>query len=242
MKERIRFGVKIDEALEVEHGWRLNGHGLDGSPLRFECRKLIVSTGRTCDPIYPSFPGQGSFGGPVFVPSDIADRSNCAPLESSELESASVSGGGKSAWDTAFLVAQMGKKVDWIIRPSGFGPCWSLNGLVPGSNNFHGAHVTGIRLLSWLSPSIWQDVDGFGLIRRLFQNTWLGNLLIRGFYTKFRNEMASSYNAADHPERKGLLSDVSPWWRGDTVGTQNFSGDFWKLLETGQVTVHSKEI
>ena len=242
VKERTRFAIKVDEAIEAEHGWLLEGFSADGSSLSFKCQKLIVSTGRTSDPVYPRIQGQDTFDGPIYVPNDLADPSKRTALASSDVERISVLGGGKSAWDAVWLSSQMGKEVDWIIRPSGFGPSWTLDGVLPGSNNFHGSWTTAIRFLSWLSPSIWQDADGFGFVRRLIQRTWLGVLLIRGFYTAFQKEVAKSYDVANHPERKSVMPDSSPWWRGDTLGTMNFGGDFWKLLETDQVKVHRKDI
>ncbi|KAK4940290.1 hypothetical protein LTR10_019610 [Elasticomyces elasticus] len=118
LRDRIRFGIKVDSLDKTVHGWRVKCVGPSGSQ-SFETRKVIAASGSTSEANVPEFRGRDTFKGPVVHTLNFG-RSRI--LQREDIKTVAVVGGGKSAADHAYQSVKAGKQVHWIIRKSGKGP------------------------------------------------------------------------------------------------------------------------
>ncbi|RPA80090.1 FAD/NAD(P)-binding domain-containing protein [Ascobolus immersus RN42] len=124
--ERCRFGEMIDQVERNSAGWMvltslILGEGLvEGRRHVYYTKQLIVATGMSFNPKLPApFPGQSEFemdGGRVFHCKYVPQQLEF--LKSDEVRSIVVLGGGKYSVDMVTMCAGLGKKVEWVIRPS----------------------------------------------------------------------------------------------------------------------------
>lgn len=104
-----------------------------------------------------------------------------------DAEVITVVGASKTGYDAVHLFASQGKGVDWIVRESGGSGVWmSLPWVLMGPWRVLLEHTATMRFMSWFSPCIWGDFDGYGLLRRLLHGTWLGRLLVHKLWEKIR--------------------------------------------------------
>ena len=113
------------------------------------CDKLIVATGVTSVPNWPSGIDYKEFAGPVMHSRDLGAKHNLLTTE--EVKRVTVVGGSKSAVDVVSLCAQAGKEVDWIIREEGFGPAILFE---PRIHGIHAGAIKNIRATNVFSPSM----------------------------------------------------------------------------------------
>lgn len=136
--------------------------------------QFIIAAGLTSASVPINTKGSEEFAAPIVNFGDYA-REGPRIYEDSSIGRVIVLGGGKAAYDIVYLVATHGERVTWIIRGSGHGPTY----MAP-------AHVyidplrcwleklTTTRPLTWLSPCVWGDADGFGYLRNLLHGTSWG--------------------------------------------------------------------
>ena len=121
---RIDFETEVLEVsrLESTKGWTVKVRRQSGEQ-EMQTKKLIVATGVTNDPHRPQIEGADSFGGPIIHSAECGTKSGPI-LKDPEIETVAVLGSGKSAWDSVYLAAMAGKKVEWNIRKSGRGSAY----------------------------------------------------------------------------------------------------------------------
>ncbi len=120
--ERIRFNTEVETAEHQEHGgWLLTVRQDKIGRSQVFVAKLIVATGLTSEPSLPELPGQENFKAPIFHVRSFAKYAKT--LETAR--NVCVIGATKSGFDVVYQYASRGISVDWVIRESGHGPCWS---------------------------------------------------------------------------------------------------------------------
>lgn len=95
--------------------------------------------------------------------------------------------------------------------------------------------------MTWFSPSIWADTDGFSSIHRFFQRTWAGRLLVK---------IVWAIISSDVVQRCGLngqqTAKLKPWYplmyASASLGILNYDQDFLNLVRTGTIKVHIADI
>jgi len=160
--DKIRFRTAVESVCRHEDGkrWvvRVKPHpsttttttdeASSSSVLVFD--KVILATGLSSTPQVPDL-DSSSFGAPVIHSKDIG--SNMALFESASVESVTVYGGGKSAFDAVALALKTHKKrVNWVIRASGAGPAAFIPPVILGQTANDGIST---RMASKLYPSIY---------------------------------------------------------------------------------------
>lgn len=98
------------------------------------------------------------------------------------------------------------------------------------------------RLLTWFSPCIYADADGYSLIRRFLHGTWLGRLLVSGFWAVLGNDLITLTGMNKHPETKKLRPWNGPFWIASGLSIFNYDTDFFELVRNGKVKVHLHDI
>jgi hypothetical protein len=98
------------------------------------------------------------------------------------------------------------------------------------------------RLLTWFSPCVWGDADGFGVVRRLLHGTRLGRWLVDAFWGVLASDVLA-LNAYDaHPETRKLKPWTSPFWVASSLSILNYPTPFFDLVRSGAVRVHIADI
>ncbi|KAJ5902722.1 hypothetical protein N7495_003250 [Penicillium taxi] len=236
--DRIRLNHRVESAKHNLDGtWQLTvSHA--NTLLVIDTKKLIVATGVTSQAYLPNFKGQESFGAPLF---------HCRSLHQFEGEvlrageRVTIFGGTKSAWDAAYACATSGMKVDWVIRESGHGPIWMAPPYVTPLKKWLEKLVT-TRFLTWFSPCIWGDADGFTRMRNFLHGSWLGRKIVDAFWSVLADDMVQLNGYDKNPEMQKLKPWVSPFWIGSSLSILNYPTDFFDLVKDGTIKVHIADL
>ncbi|ATY59099.1 Flavin monooxygenase [Cordyceps militaris] len=241
----LQFSTKVVVAEHQEQGgWVLTleteQDNTDGTPAlqtKVFTRRLITATGLVSDPILPSFTGQATFGGPIFHAKDFAQYAETLQTA----KSATVYGVGKSAWDVAYSYAINGVPVNWVIRASGHGLGWVSTSRVSPFKLWL-EKLAHTRIMTWFSPSIWSDTDGFSWIQRFLHGTWLGRVAVRALWRIISADVLALVGFDKHPETAKLKARVPLMYMATSLGILNYEHDFLALVRDGRIRVHVGEI
>ncbi|GME45589.1 putative flavin-binding monooxygenase-like protein [Neofusicoccum parvum] len=224
-------------------GWLLTVSIKDGeettSTYQLHASKLVIATGLTSTPAMPSFPGQDSFNATLIHSRDFGAHSSTTLQPGKTI---AVLSGNKSACDVVYAHAASGASVvHWIIRSSGHGPCWMAPPRATPLQILVEKLIT-TRAVTWLNPCIWGPADGFGLVRRLLNQSAWGQRLQAG-YARGAQAGIEKHNAyGSHPE----LAKLRPWndvfWIGTGRGLLNYERSLLDLVREGRVKVHVADI
>lgn len=234
---RIRFQTKVETAERTQGGWILKMQQ-NGNKTQLLARKLVVATGLTSEPFIPDIAGSESFDAPLFHCRDLKDQADTLFKSAT---SVAIFGGTKSAWDAAYAFASQGITVDWIIRESGHGPIWMAPAYVTPLKMWLEKLVT-TRFLTWFSPCVWGDWDGFGRIRNFFHGTAVGRKIVDGFWWVLANDVKDLNGYDKHPETKKLKPWTSAFWVGSSLSILNYPTDFFDHVRDGKIKVHIADI
>lgn len=201
-------------------------------------KKLIVATGLTSDPFVPELKGMKSFEGPLFHSKNFLEHADTIKTAKSVV----VFGGNKSSWDVAYTYASSGVKVEWVIRSSGHGPAWMMPTHVTPFKVWM-EKLVHIRFLTWFSPCVWGDADGYSSTRRFFHGTRIGRWIVDRFWKILSNDVIQLNRYAAHPETQKLKPWTDPFFIGPTTaGVLNYPTNFFDFVRSGQITVHIADI
>lgn len=237
---RTRLNTRVESAEEnLKTGnWTLNTRNtVTGEEAPLHAKKLIVATGLTSEPSVPSFIGEADFNAPILHSKDFRDQAETL----TKARSVAVLGGGKSMWDAAYALASAGVSVDMIVRKSGRGPVWMAPPYVTPLKKWL-EKLVHTRFLTWLSPCIWGDEDGYGGIRRVLHGTWLGRKIVDTFWGILGSDAIDLMEFNKHPETKKLTPWHSAFWIGSGLSIRNFPTDFFDYIRSGQVRVHIADV
>ncbi len=243
--DRIRFEHKVESAErnpESGHGWMLsvtptaNSASKDGSK-RISTRKLIIATGLTSEPFVPPLKGSNDFNAPIFHSKYFLENKDTLNTASSVV----VHGGSKSAFDVAYAFASRGITVNLVMRESGHGPAWCAPPYVTPFRKWL-EKLVHLRFLTWLSPCIWGDADGFAGIRKFLNRTYIGRKIISAFWAILESDVDSLNKYNSHPE----MAKLRPWQPVFSTGSGlcilNYPTDWFGLIRSGKIRVHIADI
>ncbi|KAI1381396.1 cofactor FMO1 FAD enzyme [Hypoxylon crocopeplum] len=220
--------IKVDRL--PSSGWKLD---LEGKPA-IETAKLIYASGATSHPVVPSWP-QSNFNSPIIHSSETGTH-----LEAlDKIQTATVVGAAKSAYDTVFLLLKAGKKVNWIIREDGSGPLAIMPPTILGVVNTMDAVAT--KMVAVLGSSIMQT-KGPGY--RFFNRTRIGRALAKTFWTSLTwiAETHAGYAKSPNAQKlRPLPHGNGIFWANAGLGAASVP-EFWKVFHAGDCTVHRTEI
>ena len=235
---RIKFDTKVVEASKLpnDEGWMIKTHSGDS----LFAKRLIVATGLTSEPFIPDLEGADSFSASGLL-IHSRDFKQYAGRIFNKTETVTVLGGSKSAWDVAYACAIRNVPVNLIIRESGQGPTFMAPAYVTPFKAWL-EKLVHKRFLTWLSPCIWGDEDGYGTIRRLLHGTWLGRKVVDAFWYILSTDANDLMGYDKHLETHKLKPRHSAFWTGSGLGILNFEGDFLQLVREGKIKVHVADI
>jgi hypothetical protein len=172
----------------------------------------------------------------MFHGKDLASHTNL--LKANHV---TVYGGTKTAWDAVYAYATAGVEVDWVIRESGHGPAWMAPPYVTPLKKWLEKLVM-MRLLTWMSPCIWGDADGYFWPRWFLHETIIGSAIVNAFWWILANDVLSLNRYDAHPETKKLKPWSNPMFVASSVSILNYPTDFFELVRNGMVRVHIADI
>jgi hypothetical protein len=239
--KHMRFNCSVESAVDDgASGWTLtidDDSSEDGSSTTIKAAKLIIATGLTSEPFVPKLQGKETFGAPIYHTSEFAKEENGL----GSYKKVVLLSGAKFSWDIACAYASAGIQVDWVIRESGHGPCWmSPNRLTP--LKVIPELLIQTRLITWLSPCIWGEADGFTSIRNFLHQHWLGRKIVDGFFAKMSHSILESNDYDSHPETAKLKPWDDVFFIGTNRGLLNYGVDFFEFVRNGTIRVHIADI
>ncbi|KAK2792220.1 hypothetical protein FQN51_001879 [Onygenales sp. PD_10] len=241
LTDLIRLQTKV---LVAEHqdtntgGWILTVAGSKQEEYKVFARRLIIATGLTSEPFLPHFDGQETFGGKIFHNRDFREHRDT--LETGK--SVTVLGAGKSAWDAVYAYAMAGVKVNWIIRSTGHGPCWISPPFVTPLRRWI-EKLANIRFLSWFSPCIFSEADGYPGIRNFYHGTIIGRMIVNTFWKILDGDVIRDNGYDKHPETAKLKPWTSAMFTATSWSIFNYETDFFELVRnSGMIKIHVGEI
>ena len=245
LTSRILLRSKLTIAERVEDGWKLSITAAETLPdphRSITCSKLIVATGLTNSPVPININGQEHFNAPVINFAHF--RQEAAKfLNNPSIEHVAVYGGAKAAYDTVYMLASHGKRVSWVIRESGHGPTYMAPAHVYlGPFRCWLEKLTTTRLLTFFSPCVWGQFDGFGYLRSLLHESQLGRKIVDIFWQKLTAETIAQTGLKKDHALKNLIPDKSAFWYANGLSILNYPKNIHDFVKNGQVTVMRQDV
>jgi dimethylaniline monooxygenase (N-oxide forming) len=167
--KRCKFNTKVKKIDRDTNGkWQVFGQPANqsnGAMQLFTSDKLIMATGFASIPELPENLDENTYTGQICHVKEIGQRYH-ELLGDKTVQTVTVVGGHKSAWEMAGMFALEGKRVHWIIRENGSGPAPMCPARPDGKN--HIMKGKNIRAMSALVPNPY------------YPNRWLTRFLYGG--------------------------------------------------------------
>ncbi|KAI9703550.1 MAG: hypothetical protein M1820_005854 [Bogoriella megaspora] len=246
---RLSFNTSVIQATndsDATKAWtlRLMKADKEGSNTQMSvtCSKLLVATGQTSRPFYPSYPGTQSFRKKSFHTVHLASTGT-EILQDSSISNITILGGGKSAQDAVYRFASNGKRVTWIIRKTGRGGLWLAKPypqIGPVKAWLEGLLMT--RPLSWFGAAPWSIHDGFGGVRYLLHNTAVGRFITRNYFANVSKTVIEQSGILKHESTKKLVPKESLMWYGGQAAISNYDTDFYDTIRDAGVKILYEDV
>ncbi|MCJ1246739.1 hypothetical protein MMC30_003948 [Trapelia coarctata] len=210
------------------------------------CKNLIIATGLCSVPNPMHINGQESFQKSIINFSELGKKA-LAMLKDENIKHVTVSGGTKAAYDAVYMFASQGKKVTWIIRRTGHGPCWMSPPYVYiGPVRCWLEMLVTSRWMTWLSPCIWGEREGAaGWVRRALHDTRVGRWVVDGFWSNLSMgtlQQAGYLDDDGEGKLKALWPVGNAWGYATQLGILNYRDDVFEYVRKGQVEVVRKDV
>ncbi|OLN86723.1 FAD-containing monooxygenase EthA 1 [Colletotrichum chlorophyti] len=127
-------------------------------------------------------------------------------------KSVTILGGSKLAWDAVYAYAVAG------VKPS------------------------DTRIVTWFSPCVWGNADGFTCTRNFLHRTATGRAIVNTFWKVLGANIMSRSPYRSHHDIAKLRPWTEPIFTGASFSILNYETDFFGLVKSGAVKVHLGEI
>jgi hypothetical protein len=103
-------------------------------------------------------------------------------------------------------------------------------------------NLTQTRFLTWLSPCIWADADGYSTVRSFFHGTAVGRFLVDTFWKILASDVISLNKYDEHPETAKLKPWTSPFFIASSLSILNYDTNFFDVVKDSKTRVHVADI
>lgn len=235
--ERIQFNTKVDTVGPTEDGgWSIKATA-NGTSKEIKTKKLILATGLTSQPYMPELAGKEKFGAPIFHAKEF--KQNAETLKTAK--NVVIIGGAKSAWDIAYAYAEAGVQVDMLIRRNGRGPVWVAPPYVTPLKKWL-EKLLHTRFLTWMSPCVWGEEDGYTKSRSFLHNTMMGRFMVGNFWKVLAGDVIALNQYDSHPETAKLKPWDPAFYIGSGLSIHNWPTSFFDMVKEGKIRVHIDEV
>ncbi|KAI0403699.1 hypothetical protein F4802DRAFT_570709 [Xylaria palmicola] len=239
---RLKTVVLTAEHQDIEEGgWVLTTESSgSGACSQIYARRLIVATGILSEPFSPCFKGQDTFNGKILHSKDFPQ---IVSNGIADVKAVTILGSGKSSWDSVYYCATAGIKVNWVIRSSGHGPIWMSPPFVTPFKRWI-EKLANTRFLTWFSPCVWGNADGYNGIRGFYHTTTFGRFLVNQFWKILGNDVMQLNKYDSHPKTAKLKPWLDVMYVAGSFSILNYEQDFFELIKSDRnlVDIHIGEI
>jgi hypothetical protein len=96
--------------------------------------------------------------------------------------------------------------------------------------------------LTWFSPCVWGDVDGYTGIRSFYHGSAIGRAITNAFWTILGNDVVTLNKYDSHPETKKLKPWSQAMFTASSFSILNYPTDIFDLVRDGTVKVHIADV
>jgi hypothetical protein len=100
---------------------------------------------------------------------------------------------------------------------------------------------TDTRFLTWFSPCVWGEADGYTGIRKFLHGTAIGRAIVNTFWGILGSDVLTLMDFDSHPETAKLKPRTLPMFTGDSFSILNYDTDFLELVRSGKVQIHEAD-
>ncbi|KAI0540688.1 hypothetical protein GGR58DRAFT_103472 [Xylaria digitata] len=221
----------------TEGGWVLTVETSGKGERKVFAHQLTLAIGLTSNAFLPHFDGQEDFRGEIFHGKYFQQHSETLKIATA----GTIFGGTKFAWDAAYACATAGVKVNWVIRSSGHGPCW-ISKPYATPLKLWTEKLANTRFLTWFSPCIWGEADGYSQIRRFLHGTAIGRFIVDLYWRVFTSDIMGQNNYDAHPDTAKLKPWTEAMFTGDSFSVLNYDQDIFSLIKSDLINIYVDEI
>ncbi|KAF3927802.1 hypothetical protein ABW20_dc0101414 [Dactylellina cionopaga] len=230
----IRLNTTVRQITRHDDGKKWHCHiessGGGGGAKVLTSDKLIVAAGIASLPKYPHL-DWSTFTKPVMHHRYFGERSK--EWDNEEVKHVTVYGAGKGSMDNIVQLARSGKKVKWVIRKEGRGPCWILDGELPNGKR---AEALGFsRILALLMPSLYQD-EGFSGLHYFFKRNYFGRTFSKFLMNSSKSIAMMQMKPLNENVQKAV-PDIPPFWMYHVIGVNNYDVKIYDFIRNGDIEV-----
>lgn len=111
---------------------------------------------------------------------------------------------------------------------------------------WHGALIytlcADVRFLTFFSPCIWGEVDGYMRTRGFLHGTAVGRAIVNGFWNVLGRDVLALNQYDSHPETAKLKPWIPAMFTGTSFSILNYETDFFELARGDKIKIHVGEI
>jgi hypothetical protein len=97
-------------------------------------------------------------------------------------------------------------------------------------------------MLTWFSPCIWGDADGYVSTRRFYHGSAIGRAITNAFWSILGNDVLTLNKYDAHPETKKLKPWSEAMFTASSFSILNYPTDIFDFVRNGTVKVHIADI
>lgn len=97
-------------------------------------------------------------------------------------------------------------------------------------------------MLTWFSPCIWGEADGFSRVRNLLHGTALGRSVVNAFWQVLGTDVKQLNGYGSHPKTAKLTPWTSAMFTGTSFSILNYDTNFFDLIKSDKVDIHISDI
>ena len=98
------------------------------------------------------------------------------------------------------------------------------------------------RFLTWLSPCVWGDADGYTSIRRFLHGTAVGRFIVDTFWGILGGDVVTLNKYDAHPETAKLKPWIDAFWIASSLSILNYDTNFFDVVKNDNVRIHVADI
>jgi hypothetical protein len=124
---------------------------------------------------------------------------------------------------------------------SGHGPCWMAPSHVTPLKRWL-EKLVHTRFLTWLSPCVWGDADGYSSVRHFLHGTAVGRFFVDTFWGILGSDVITLNKYDAHPDTAKLKPWIGAFWIATTLSILNYDTNFFDVVKQDNVKVHVADI